>query len=892
MRGESPPTGAEWLRRAYARRMALLERERLLAFLGEDLARVVAGAGRLVLVGGEAGSGKTALVQCFASGSVSTGGGASTNGVEILWGLCDPIATPRPLGPLADIAPGLGGEVSDLVRSGRRDAAFAEALRCLVSRSRPVVLVFEDLHWADESTLDFVRFLARRIQQLRVLLICTFRDDVVGAASPLRLLLGDLAGGGPATRLAVPPLSVMAVAELASSHRIDATALFERTGGNAFLVTEMMAAADQAGGGGLPSSVTDAVLARVARLSRGAQELIGLAGVVGVRAETAVLLRLEGADAAALDECVSHGVLGHERMWVSFRHALVRDVVVAAMPPAAAARRHADVLRVLSGLPAVHQPFSRMAHHAEAAGDGGAVLRYAVAAGDAARRLKSHREAASQYALALRFSDGADAVLRAGLLEKSAYEYYLVDQIPDAMRTAARAVEAAQALGEPQRLARCLRALSRMVWSAGRRDEALSAAAQALAVVEHHPGGHEEAMAFSTWSTLMMVGDDAVAAIEWGHRALAAADACADREARAHALNSVGTARCLAGDPGGETLLLESLRIAVEDELEDDAARAWTNLTAVCVMTGDYETASRYVEEGIAYCQDRDLHSMLRCLSSDRTRLAFRRGNWDLALAEATAGVNHPGVSALTKVALQVVLGLAAARRGTGDPWEVLDQAWRTARRSGELQFLVPVAAARAECRWLSGQPDRIRGEAGATYDLARRLEHGPASGELALWLWRADALDSVPPCPEPFAAQLAGDWAAAHAWWRSVGFDYDAAMAATDGDDVAALVQALATFELLGARPMAARTARRLRGLGATALPRGPRASTRRHPAGLTAREAEILDLIGLGLTNAEIAARLVLSPRTVAHHVSGILAKLQVKTRRDAARSLARSP
>jgi DNA-binding CsgD family transcriptional regulator len=236
-----------------------------------------------------------------------------------------------------------------------------------------------------------------------------------------------------------------------------------------------------------------------------------------------------------------------------------------------------------------------------------------------------------------------------------------------------------------------------------------------------------------------------------------------------------------------------------------------------------------------------------------------------------------------------VALGRVQVRRG--DPAaSVLDEAMVLAEQTGELQRLAPVRAARAEAAWLAGDRERVAAEARDVYGQVLGHRHTWLLGELAVWLWRVGELRSAPPgVLEPFALQLGGDWAAAAATWQALGCPYEAAQALIDGDE-AALRAAHAEFTRLDAGPAAAMAGRRLRELGAHDIPRGPRPATQAHPARLTQREAEILALIGEGHRNAEIAERLYLSPRTVAHHISSILAKLGVHSRTEAIREAAR--
>ena len=179
-----------------------------------------------MLVAGEAGSGKTTLIEAMVEqldGSTS-----------VITGACDPLSTPRPLGPLRDFAADPASGLADL-ELGDRDAAslFAEVLRRLQDATRPTVMIVEDVHWADEATLDFLRFMGRRVRHSQAVIVCTYRDDELGADHPLRIVLGQLAALATTHRLDVPPLSVDAVAQLAGVTAIEAVDLHDRTEGNA-----------------------------------------------------------------------------------------------------------------------------------------------------------------------------------------------------------------------------------------------------------------------------------------------------------------------------------------------------------------------------------------------------------------------------------------------------------------------------------------------------------------------------------------------------------------------------------------------------------------------------------------------------------------------------------
>jgi DNA-binding CsgD family transcriptional regulator len=250
-----------------------------------------------------------------------------------------------------------------------------------------------------------------------------------------------------------------------------------------------------------------------------------------------------------------------------------------------------------------------------------------------------------------------------------------------------------------------------------------------------------------------------------------------------------------------------------------------------------------------------------------------------------------PRTSTTPRIHALVVLGLIRARRGDPGADEVLDEAWRLAAPTGELPRLGPVAEARAEAAWLAGDDAAVAEATGDALALARDRGQPWLIGSLATWRRRAGlGVEAAVEAAAPFALQLAGKWAEAAARWAEVGCPYEAALALADGDDEPSLRRALDELQTLDARAAAAVVARRLRGRGATRLPRGPRPATRSNVANLTARQLEVLALVGEGMRNREIAARLVVSERTVDHHVAAILRKLEVSTRGQAAARAAR--
>ncbi len=452
----------------------LLEREAQLAAVASYAGEARKAQGRLVLVAGEAGVGKSALVEEVQRDLPEA---------AWFWGACDGLFTPRPLGPLFDIAAKMGGELLELCRADApRADLFAALLRQISEPGGLRVLVVEDIHWADEATIDLLRFLGRRIRDAAVLLIVTYRDDGLSASDPLRMALGDLATQRSVRRVGLAPLSAGAVRLLAGDQGLDAAALHRLTGGNPFYVTEVVAS----GMDEIPASARDAVLARVSGLSASAREVLDAAALIGTRVDVPLLAMATAVPSPAVDELLASGLLAGNGAatgagtgaGLSFRHEIVRMAVAGAIPPLRCGQVHARILDALRDRGCDDD--ARLAFHAEAAGDGPAVLRYAPAAARRAAGLGAHREAAAQFERALRFSGGLDPASAAGLNDGLAAELGLLDRWQDAASALERALSQWRQVGDQRREGGALRRLSRTMWRLCRGQEALAAGEAAV----------------------------------------------------------------------------------------------------------------------------------------------------------------------------------------------------------------------------------------------------------------------------------------------------------------------------------------------------------------------------------------------------------------------------
>jgi DNA-binding CsgD family transcriptional regulator len=858
----------------------LLERGPALDTLARELALVRRGAGRAVLVAGEAGIGKSTLLERFLN--------STRPDTEVVTGACDALFTPRPLGPLRDIALQWNDQALLDVDSDRH-ALFSMLLQRLRERRAPIVVAFEDMHWADEATLDLVKFLGRRIGPIPVLFILTYRDDEIGAQHPLRAVLGDLPGP-TTTRIVLDRLSEAAVTALAraSAGGEGPADLYALTEGNPFFVTEVLAS----GAAGVSPTLRDAVLARAARLSRPAREALDLAALSPGAVEGWLIEQcMSGAD-DALDECMACGMLAPVDARYVFRHELARLAVRDELSPQRRRSLSERLLRALESRPAGPESMSRLAHHAEDAGDRDAVVSYASAAGRSAASLGSHREAHAHFKRALAHAGALPARDRALLLETYAQECHAIGDMAGAIDRRREAAALWHALGDPRKEAENLSRQMISLVGAGRDSEAEAVSREAIALLDALPQCAELALAYRTQAGLRMLQRDNAEALAWGEKALALSEAFSDRETLVASLNTIGSALILSGDETrGCAYLEQSLAMAREARIESHISSALGNLGSGLGEVYRFDLADRYLAAAIEFATERDLdHSRLYALSwQANTRLY--QGRWSEAAEAALAVLKSEAAATIARTMALLALGRLRARRGDAGAWDVLDQALALAERSGTLQRIAPVRAARAEAAWLEDDRDRAADEARGAYELALAKGHAWFVGELAYWQWKGGALDEVPAiAAEPYRLQMHGDAAQAEAAWQARNCPYEAARALAEADDEASLKRALQVFDRLGAAPAAERTRKRLRELGTRAIPRGPRAATRGNAFGLTARELEVVALLAKGLTNGAIAAKLHRSEKTVDHHVSAVLAKLDVRTREAAAQAAAR--
>ncbi|MDD7933888.1 ATP-binding protein [Actinomycetospora straminea] len=853
--------------------VALLERDAELDLLLDRLERAVTGrGGSVVLLSGEAGIGKTTLVRSFLE--------RARDRARVLLGACDDLLSPRALGPLRDVAQDGADRLDRALREGDRDAVLAATLAELADPARPTVLVVEDVHWADDATLDVLRHVGRRLASAPSVLVLTFRDEEVGES--LRRVLGALSGP-TVHRVALVRLSRAAVTRWAGGTHLTSANLYRLTGGNPFYVSEVLATSGTGPGTTVPATVVDAVLARVRRLDDDTQAALEQLSVVPGAAELSLARTLLGG-LEVLEPAERAGMLEVRPDAVAFRHELARHALENTLPASRRMTLHAHVLAALRARPDGDP--ARIVHHAVGAGDDDAVVEHGPAAARAAGRVGSFRQEIALLEHVLDRSHLLAPADHAALLLACSTAHQSIDAQAPALAATEAAVRIREELGDPVALGEALVPLGPILWSLLRPHEAARAARRAVDLLGPSGDGPTLAVALSWHAWLTAEAGRHEEALAISDAALGTAQRLGVAPVEALPRMMRGSQRLLLDAPDGTADLQEARRLAVA--VGHHVFVMYTYILAarhLCVL-GRFDEVADVVEEGLGYTRERELGIYADHLLAHGYRCQAVRGEW--AAAEAglrrVVGERDGGESMATRFGLPWLARLLV-RRGSDDAEEVLAWALDLAARTDSRFELVPALLAEVESAWLGGDGARARRALARLDDLAAGDVVPVRRAEVLRWRARLGEEVPVPDgCPEPFASGLRGDWAGAAVRWRERGEPYEEALELAGSDEVEATRRALAILDDLGAVPAAARVRRRLRELGVAVVPRGPVATTRTNPYGLTERQLDILVRLVRGRTNAQIAAELVLSVRTVDHHVSAVLAKLGVSSRSEA--------
>ncbi len=878
----------------------LLEREASLAVLRQAASNAHAGRGSVVAVAGEAGIGKTSLLEAFAKSLATTH--------EVHWGSCESLMTARPLGALHDVSQ----ELSDVLlqqieQAAERSVIFATLHDCLRNASKPVVLIFEDVHWADDGTLDLIKFLGRRLRRLSALLVISFRDDEVDREHPLTRVLGDIPAADQ-TRVTLQPLSKAAIARL-TSHAYSVEELHRISAGNPFFVTELIAATrhsegDEGSETQIPRTVSDAVLARASRLNACARAVLEVVSLAPGRMPLSLVkLILEEDAIPGIDQCVDRGVL---RMLdsphnIMFRHELARLAIERSLPMLRRQDYHRAILQAMDKVEARLKngagfDMARRVHHAAGCEDASLVLALAPRAAQQAAALGAHREAAAHYHCALQFVDQAAPQLQAELWESWSYEQGIALRIDEQVIAARhKAIALWQQLDRKDKVGLNLRWLSRLHWYRAERPLAERFANEAVEVLESIPPCAELAMAYSLQSQMHMLVDEFDEAIRWGEKALAAAAQTGNAvEVRVHAMTNIGTALLMSQREGGAEMMMQCLALAKEHGMHEHAARVYTNYGTSLITDKRFAEAAQLIEEGIIFDRAHDLDSWLHYLVGLYAQLKFEMGDFAECEKQAQSALAVPHQTSVMRLPSLTVLARLKVRRGDADAEQALESALALALPTKEPSRIVPLYLAQAE--WALLRSTSAESMEGVVNAVQNALSHTPRD-EANPWLltamqwWRAQCGLALaqPSAAEvyqssPYWLELQAQPAEAAQAWTKLGAPFEAGMAWLACEDETGIAKAIEIFTNLGATPALEKARATARRLGLRGIKRGPYANAREHPLGLTPREVAVLRLLANGASNADIAEKISRSERTVEHHVSALFLKLNVKSRNEA--------
>ncbi|MEJ2887153.1 ATP-binding protein [Actinomycetospora aeridis] len=852
---------------------ALLERAGELEALDAALASASDGHGGVVLLAGEAGIGKTSLIRSFLDRVPA--------GTRVLAGACDDLVTPRTLGAVRDAFAGHSAHLDRLLTEGSRDDVLVGVLAELADGDRPTVLVVEDVHWADDATLDVLRYVSRRIERTPAVLVVSYRDDEVGRDHPAQRLLGGLAGTS-VRRVVVPRLSHAAVAALAGARSVQVFAL---TGGNPFYVTEVLAA----GGETVPLTVTDAVRARVHGLPPATRSALEQLAVVPSQVELPLARALVG-DLTVLAEAERRGVLEVRPDAVAFRHELARRAVEDALPASERMRSHAVVLEALLARDGVDLP--RVLHHAVEAADDERVVELAPRAAAQAARDGSYGQVVGCHRLLLAREHLVPAAEVAAAHHQLADALWAMDEPTEALEHGLAAVRILEELGDVVGLGEALIVLGPAQWSLARTADAKASLARAVALLESVPETPTRTYALLWRSVLLtMAGDeDVLAAAE---AAAASAERTGAPEHLGMSMTCLGRARLMEGEhDAGLELMRRGLAATRAAGAHTYTLIAHGLLVLDLFALARYDECRRHLDEAIAYAEELETWFLATSWQAVGHRLRAVHGDWEGAIAglREIAGARGEPERGSLRYALPPLARLLA-RRGDDEAPAYLAWTRDLAARADCYDIWWAAGLLEIESAWLAGRPSEADDAVARLGALTARPGRELDRGELARWQRRLGRTVAVPAGARPVhAAGIRGDWRTAAAAWEADGAPYHQALELLDAGEADPTLQALRILDGLGAKPAARMARQRLRALGVTHIPRGPYAATRANPAGLSDRQVEVVRLLAENLTNAEIAARLVISEKTADHHVSAILAKLGVRTRREAA-AVARS-
>lgn len=853
--------------------MELIERAEVLSLLQTEFKNVAEKEGHCVFINGEAGIGKSALVKAFCK---------LQEDCTIYQGACDALFTPRPLAPLYDI---IWQVSSDLLPHSHtieeRSELFLRFFHELSNRRENILLVFEDIHWADEATLDFIKFFARRITKLRCLFLLTYRDDEMNSGNALRNVLGDLSPD-TFTRIQLTPLSRQAVYQMAEKKGYDAENVYNISGGNPFYVNEILASYSP----GVPENIKDAILSVYDRQEEGTKKAWQICSVIPEGLEIGRFAKIKSSWDEGMDHCFALKIIIVKNDKVIFKHELYRRTIEGSLSPFKRIELNKKILESFLTSFEEEGEIERIVHYAKNANENKLVIKYAPEAARQAASVGAHIEAAKLFLTAIEYAEGNDTDNLVDLYEAYAYECYLTNQTKDAIIYQGKALRIWQKKNEIDKAGNSLRFLSRLWWFDGNREESEKYGSQAIEILRSQPPSKAKAMALSNMAQLKMLSDETTECIEWGNLAIKMAKEINDQEILCHALNNVGTAqwKIQSTMETGKAILMESLAIGLKNSFHEHVAQSYSNIISNYLLFKEYDLASHFLQEGISYCEERNLDSSKNHKLYLKSTILLETGAWKEAYSIAEHLLANPSQLGTVKIGALIIIATIKLRKGEADALLHLNDLKTLAPKTKEHHTVVLAIIAQLEYEWLTDKKIIAEEELKLCIDLVRKTGNIFLNSEFEFWLKKARKKEiGLPVLYEPFKALKERKISIAANFWETKGCPYQKAFALFEGDEENKK-KALLIFQELGADAVYEKIKMEMRAGGIKKIPRGLRESTKTNPAQLTNRELDVLQLLQKGIQNKEIAGTLFISPKTADHHISSILFKLDVNSRSKA--------
>jgi ATP/maltotriose-dependent transcriptional regulator MalT len=851
--------------------MELIERDGFLSTLETMFESVTEGEGHCILLSGEAGIGKTSLIKSFHK--------EKKDSCKIYQGTCDALFTPRPLAPIYDIIWQIQNDTQEKeLQNVDRSLLFNQLFNGLEQQKKPVIIIIEDIHWADEATLDFIKFFARRISRIHCLFILSYRDNEILDNHPLRNVLGQLPSDS-LTRLQLQPLSRHAVEKMAEERGYKGEDVFSISGGNPFYVTEILASYSP----GVPENIKDAILSVYHKQGQGTKNAWEICSVIPEGLEINRFGKIKSSWDEGMDHCFALQIVIIKKNRVVFKHELYRRTIEGSLSPFKRIALNKTMLDLFLDSFEAEGEIERIVHYAKNANENKLVVKYAPIAARQAACVGAHIEASKLFLTAIEYSDGNDEDQMVELYQSYAYECYLTNQTKDAIIYQGKAQKIWQKKNEVERAGHSLSFLSRLWWFDGNRQEAEKYGKQAIEILASQPASKAKAMAYSNMSQLKMLSDETAECIEWGNKAIEMAKEIKDDEILCHAMNNVGTVlwKTNFSNESGKNMLFTSLDTALKNSFHEHAARSYSNIASIYLLYKEYELAKQVLEVGLNYCEERNLDASKNYKLYAKAKMFFETGDWrqaSLILENLLLNPSQLGSVKTTALSLQAIIKI---RKGEEDALDCLNEAKLLAMKTKEHGRIIPVMIAELEYEWLTGKQRLTEEELKLSIELVQKVDNNVINNEYAFWLKKVRNQDIVlSRLYEPYKRLKEGKVRSSAAFWEALGCPFEKAFALYTGNEDD-MKNALLIFQQIGADAVYEKIKMEMRAVGIKKIPRGLRESTKTNPAQLTNRELDVLHLLQKGSQNKEIAGTLFISPKTADHHISNILFKLDVKSR-----------